>query len=241
MHFKKLTRAQGIVAALLLAGLQIGIVPAQQTEESSIIQHIDAAVKARFENTLGYTVNERYAVFRNNDENHPVAEMNVKTAYRKESGKTYMVLSQSGSAIIRKFVLGSLLENEANINLPANREGAWFTSANYEMKLEPGPSQPLDGRDCYVLDLNPRRKAPYLIQGKMWVDAKSNTVVQIQGTASKNPSILTGPTEMIRQYLSVNGYAMALHSRAISNSPLFGKTVVTVDYRDYQVQLHPAR
>jgi hypothetical protein len=241
MSLKKLGAALRLAAALFFAGLAVGPVPAQQPEESSIVQHIDAAVKARFENTLAYTVNEHYAVFRNNDETHPVAEMDVKTTYRKETGKTYAILSQSGSAIMRKFVLGPLLESEANINQPGNREGAWFTSANYEMKLEPGPTQRLDGRDCLVLDLTPRRKAPYLIQGKIWVDSKDDSVVQIQGRASKNPSVLAGPTQMLRQYTSVDGYAMAAHSRTVSDSPLFGKAVLTIDYRDYQVQLRPAR
>jgi hypothetical protein len=241
MNYKHLTRPQGIVAALLLACLEIVVIPAQQPDEASIVQHLDAAVKARFENTLGYTVNEHYAVFRNNDETHPVAEMSVKTTYRKETGKSYAVLSQSGSAIIRKFVLGSLLDNEASINRPGNREGAWFTSANYEMKLEPGATQRLDGHDCLVLDLTPRHEASYLIKGKMWVDSKDDSVVQIQGTASKNPSVFTGPTQMLRQYISVNGYAMAAHSRAVSDSPLFGKTVVAIDYRDYQVQLRSVR
>jgi hypothetical protein len=239
MNLKPLTRVQGIVAALLLC-LAI-VLPAQQIDSASLIQRLDAAVKARFENTLGYTVNEHYAVFRSNDEIHPVAEMSVKTTYRKESGKTYTILSESGSAIMRKFVLGPLLDNEASINLPANREGAWFTSANYEMKLEPGPPQRLDGRDCLVLDLTPRRKAPHLIQGKMWVDAKDDFVVQIQGAASKDPSVFTGPTQMFRQYISVDGYAMALHSRAVSDSPLFGKTVVAIDYSDYQVQVRTAK
>jgi hypothetical protein len=32
---------------------------------------------------------------------------------------------------------------------------------------------------------------------------------------------------------------MATHARAVSNSFLLGKTVVTIDYRDYQVQLRP--
>jgi hypothetical protein len=34
---------------------------------------------------------------------------------------------------------------------------------------------------------------------------------------------------------------MATHARAVSNSYLLGRTVVTIDYRDYQIQLRPAR
>jgi outer membrane lipoprotein-sorting protein len=231
--------ALGLLVVSLSGGLRATVVSAQQANNSSVVQHIDAAVQARFENTLGYTVTENYAVFRNNDLIHPTAQMTVKTTYRKETGKSYQIVSQSGSEMIRRLVLSVILDNEQRINLPGNREGSWITSANYEMKLTPGGTQRLDGRDCYVVDLSPKRKAPQLIEGTLWVDARDYTVVQIQGTASKSPSVFTGPTQMMRQYRNVSGYAMATHARAISNSFLFGQTTVTIDYRDYQVQLRP--
>jgi hypothetical protein len=109
------------------------------------------------------------------------------------------------------------------------------------MKLKPGGAQQLDGRDCFVLDISPRRKAPNLLEGTLWVDEKDGSIVEIQGTASASPSVFTGPTRMMRHYANVNGYAMATHARAVSNSFLFGQTVVTIDYRDYQVELRPSK
>jgi hypothetical protein len=155
--------------------------------------------------------------------------MTVKTVYKKETGKSYTILSQSGSEIIRRLVLGTVLDNEKRLNLPGNREGAWLTSANYEMKLKPGGIQLLDGRDCLVLGISPKR-----------VDAKDYSIIQIQGTASKSPSMFTGPTQMMRQYTNVNGFAMATHARAVSNSSLFGQTIVKIDYQGYEIQLRPA-
>jgi len=240
MRSKRLNVARA-AAATLLACFGIIAAQSQQLDEASLIRRLDAAVQARFDNTVGYTVTERYAVYRNNDQIHPVAEMTVRTTYRKDAGKSYTILSQAGSEIIRRLVLKAILENEERINQPGNREGAWLTSANYEMKLKPGGAQQLDGRECLVLALTPRRKAPQLIDGTMWVNAKDDSVVQIQGLASKKPSFLTGPTQMMRQYANVSGFAMATHSKAISNSPLFGQTVITIDYKDYQVQIRPAR
>jgi hypothetical protein len=215
--------------------------PIQLPDESSVIRGVDAAVKTRLDAIEGYTVTEHYAVFRNNDKSHPVAEMTVKTAYQRETGKNYTILSQSGSEMIRKFVLYSILENEKRINLPGNREASWFTSANYEMKLQPGGVQRVDGRDCFALSINPRQKAPNLIQGTLWVDAKDDSIVQIRGTASKSPSLLTGPAQVMRQYAYMDGFAEATHARAVSNSVLFGQTVVTIDYRDYQIQTVTAK
>lgn len=234
----RLTRA--VAAASFLGCLGIAALPAQQLDSSSVVRGIDAAVHARIESIAGYTVTEHYAVYRGNDETHPVAEMTVKTTYRKETGKSYAILSQSGSEIIRKLVLGAILDNERTLNQPGNVEASWFTSANYEMKLKSGGVQRLDGRDCLVLDISPRRKAPNLIQGTIWVDAKDDSIVQIEGTASRSPSVFAGPPKMVRMYTNISGFAMSAHARAESDSFLFGRTILTIEYRDYQIELRPA-
>jgi len=227
--------------AILAAGCLAVALPPPQPDAASVIQLVDAAVQARFENIVGYTVTEHYSVFGNNDEVHPVAEMTVKTAYRRETGKSYEILSQSGSEIVRRLVLGAILDNEKNINLPGIRKGSWITSANYEMKLKPGGTQQMDGRNCAALDLKPKRKAPYLLDGTLWVDAKDGTIVRIEGTGSKSSSVFTGPTRMMRQYANISGFAQATRARAVSKSFLFGQAVVTIDYTDYQIQLRPAK
>jgi hypothetical protein len=229
---------------LTLSLLQcVGIIPlpAQQLDSSSVIQRIDAAAHARYDNVIGYTVTEQYAVFRNNDETHPAAEMTVKTLYRKGVGKSYTILLQSGSSILQKFLLAPLLDSEKNINLPGNIEKSWFTSANYEMTLKPGGMQQLEGRNCLTVAMTPRQKAPNMIEGTLWVDAADGSIVQIEGVASRSPSFLSGAPHVMRRYTNMNGFAMATHARALSSSLLFGTTALTIDYRDYQVQLLPAK
>ena len=228
-------------AAAFLSCLAIAAAPAQEPDISSVVRGIDAAVMARIDGIAGYTVTEHYAVYRNKDEEHPVAEMTVNTTYKKETGKSYFIVSQSGSEIVRRLVLGAILDNEQHVNQPGIREGAWLTSANYEMKLKPGGTQRLDGRECLVLDISPKRKTPYLIKGTIWVDAKDYLIVQLQGTASKSSSVLTGPTQVIRQYANVSGFAQAIHARAVSDSFLFGQTIVKIDYQGYDIRLRPAK
>jgi outer membrane lipoprotein-sorting protein len=233
--------ARTVVAAFLVAGLGAAALAAQQLDSASVIQRVDAAVKDRIDHVMSYTVTEHYAVFRNNDEIHPVAEMSVKTDYRQETGKSYTILSESGSGFIRNYVLHPLLENEKQINLPGIREHSWFTSANYQMQLKPGGIQPLDGRECLALAISPRRKAPNMIEGTLWVDAKDGTIVRLEGNATQSPSIFTGPAQVSRQYVNVNGFAMATQAKAVSDSFLLGRTIVTIDYRNYQIKLGPAR
>jgi hypothetical protein len=237
---------------LLIAGWsRTGIAPcqqppainrsAQQPDQAAMIREIDAAVAARVDNILEFTDIEHYSVFRGGDETHPAAEMTVRDTYRKGIGKDYAVLSESGSGLILRFGLKPLIDNEKTIDLPGNWEKSWFTSANYEMKLKPGGVQRLNGRDCYALAITPKGEAPNLIVGTLWADAKDGSLVQIDGVASKSPSAFAGTTHVMRQYANLNGFSMAMHARAESTSVLFGHTVVTIDYLNYQLQLRGSK
>jgi hypothetical protein len=238
MMFRVSPTLSVILAASILS-FHGSLTLAQPSDNASVVRMVDAAVKARIDNVAGYTVTEHYAVFRSNDEIHPAAEMIVRTTYERNSGKSYMIVSQSGSAVMRNLVLNTILDNEKQMNRPGIRERAWITSANYEMKLERIGTEPLDGRECLLLTLIPKRKAPYLFEGTLWVDSKDGSIVQLQGTASKNSSMVTGPTQVVRQYANIGGSSEATHVRAVSNSSMFGETIVKIDYRDYQIQLRP--
>jgi hypothetical protein len=232
---------RAVASAFSLACLGIAAIPAQQPNSASVVQLVDAAVKARIDHVAGYTVIEHYAVYRGGDETHPAAEMTVRTEYKEETGKSYTILSQSGSTFIQNHVLAAILDREKEINLPGNREHSWITSANYEMQLKSGAIERIDERDCLALTITPKHKAPNLIEGTLLVDAKSGSIVRLEGTATQSPSILTGPAHVMRHYADVDGYSMATNARAVSESFLLGRTTVTIDYRDYQIQLRPAR
>jgi hypothetical protein len=208
--------------------------------EASVIRMIDAGVQNRYQAVLGFTDVEHYQVFRGGDQTHPVAEMTVKDTYRKGAGKTYTVLSHAGSDIVLKFGLKPLIENEERINNPATVAQSWVTSANYIMKLKPGGVQRLDGRDCFVLAIDPKQKASNAIEGTLWVDARDGSIAQVEGVASKSPSAFAGTTHMMRQYTQTDGFPMAVHARAESSSLIFGRSIVVIDYSDYHLQLAPS-
>ncbi|MGA8089078.1 MAG: hypothetical protein WCA10_17515 [Terracidiphilus sp.] len=231
MHLRR------IAASLFAMSLFTAAPLAQQPEASAIIHDLDVANQARFDNVLSFTDVEHYSVFRGNNQISPAAEMTVKMSYKKGVGKDYVILKQSGSSLIQKFGLHPLLENEKAINNPATVAQSWFTSANYEMRLKPGVNRPIGGRQCLAIAITPRRKAPNMIDGTLWVDAGAHTLVEVEGIASKSPSVFAGTTKMMRRYTIMRGYAMATHARAESSSLLFGRTVITIDYSDYHFQL----
>lgn len=202
---------------------------AQQADQAAVIRMVDANVRRRVDRVLAFTDIERYSVYRGDDQTHAVATMTARDSYTKGEGKRYRVLAQTGSGIVQKFGLRPLLENEEQINKSANVQHSWFTSANYEMKLKPGAPQQVNGRGCYALAIKPRQKAPNMIEGTLWVDARDGSIAQVDGVASKSPSPFAGTTHMMRAYANVDGFPMAVHARAESKSALFGRSMVVTD------------
>ncbi|HEY1987671.1 MAG TPA: hypothetical protein VGG85_19805 [Terracidiphilus sp.] len=223
-------RSSCLLISFLLTSVSIW---AQQDVNRDAIQRIDASVLRRDEGIIGYTVNEHYAVFRGKDEINPVAEMRVKTTYKRDAGKRYDIQSETGSELPRK-VLEIVLDNEKRLSEPANRKTAVITSTNYEMAVK--GSESIDGRDCLAVTLKPRRSSPYLFNGTIWVDAQDGFIVQLEGVAAKSASVLSGPSQVFRQYAVVDGFPMATHAKAVSNSWMLGHTVIKIDYSEYQIQ-----
>ncbi len=198
------------------------------------MQRVDASVHARETNLLGYSVTEHYAVFRNHDEQHPAADMVVKTTYQRDVGKNYTVVSETGSVVLRK-VLEAVLDNERKMTRPANRVTAVISPANYEMTVK--GTEKIGERNCVVVSIRPRRASEYLINGTVWVDALDGGIVQLQGVTSKSPSMFAGASQVFRQYTTIDGFPMATHAKAVSNSWLVGETTIKIDYTGYELQL----
>ncbi len=224
-----------MISGSLLFGF-LGLVPLQaQDATATIINRIDAAVHARERELMGYTATEHYAMFRNHDDQHPAAEMMVKTTYQKDVGKKYDILSETGPALLRR-VLETILDNERRMNEPANRATTVITSTNYEMTIK--GSEAVDGRNCDVILIKPRRVSPYALNGTVWVDAQDGTIVQLQGVTAKSPSVFAGASQVFRQYMNIEGFGMATHAQAVSNSWLVGQTIIKIDYANYAMQLN---
>jgi len=213
--------------------------PAQSNSPAAVIHGIDASVAFRDQNIASYTVTEHYKVFRNQKRDVPAAEMTVKTSYERDKGKSFSILNETGSELLRSEVLGRVLDNERILTQPANRTAALIDSNNYIMTVK--GDDLVEGRTCVVLAIVPRRNSPYLFNGDVWVDAQDDSIVKFAGTASRSPSMLTGPATVTRRYSKIDGFPMATRASATSNSWLLGQTTIEIEYSGYDIKLRPAQ
>ncbi|HYM13132.1 MAG TPA: outer membrane lipoprotein-sorting protein [Bryobacterales bacterium] len=218
------------MAAALICSAGNGAAPHPGREEN-VIQGVDQAELDRETNLAGYSVTEHYTL--RNGRFQATAEMTVAAIYSKGAGKSYQVLSRSGSSALQTGVLDKLLLEEAEMSRGNTRQHALATSANYKMRILGEES--LAGRQCEVLEIIPRTKSTHLLKGRAWVDAEDHSLVRIEGKPSAGPSFWSGRPMIVREYERIDGFSLATKSHALSDSFLLGRTELTIEYSDYKV------
>ncbi len=166
------------------------------------------------------------------------ASMVAEFDFDATSGKSFRVVSQSGSKILGEKILKRAMDSE--IEASKDRGATGLTPANYRFQLQ--GSESLDGRPAYILSVEPLKESKFLYRGKIWVDATDFAVAKIEAAPAKNPSFWISRT-LIR-YSSAKTGNFWLPQRSLSESKIRigGTAVLNIDYGAYQInwdKTHP--
>jgi hypothetical protein len=223
--------------AFLVSFLAAQAFAAQSTTGQTAIRALEQAEARRESGLAGYTVTEHYTVV--SSRLGQSAEMTVETEYRRDRGKTYRVLSRSGSSTLQSRVFDRLLREEGEMSRGEARRRLLVNEGNYAMRY--AGDEVWAGRKCYVLELTPRAKSPHLLKGRAWIDEEAGSLLKIEGKPTANPSFLSGRPMITREFTKVGEFWLADSSHAVSDSFLLGKSELRIEYRDYHILQTPER
>jgi hypothetical protein len=168
----------------------------------------------------------------------PNASSNViaQVNFIPPGAKDYTILKSDGSSrgesIVRK-----VLDHEAQ--MAAHAEQHEVTARNYDFALL--GRENIDGRDCYILQLMPKRQAVELIRGKVWVDAADFTLRRMQGEPAKSPSLWIKNLTVTVDYAQVNGVWVQTATKSVADIRFAGTHVLTSKELDLQTSVVNAR
>lgn len=165
------------------------------------------------------------------------AEMLVRIVCGSDGAKQFSVLSEEGSGSIRKHVFYKLLKEEEEASQHGTRDDTRLIPANYEFRLIGEES--LDSGPAYVLEVSPKTSNKYLINGKIWVDARDYSIVRIEGQPARNPSFWVHGVHFVHTYQKVGQFWFASSTHTTSEVRLFGTAELTIDNSGYA--LNPPR
>ena len=161
-----------------------------------------------------------------------VARMEVEYSYTASTGKSFRILSQSGSKMLCDKVLKRAVESEKEAS--QDRNATALTAANYRFQLL--GSEDLNGRPAYILNVEPLTASKFLMRGKVWVDAADFAVVKIEAEPAKTPSFWIARTRIQQICAPAGGFWLPERNRSETKVRVGGTAVFTIDYGTYQIE-----
>jgi len=158
------------------------------------------------------------------------AQMEVEADYDSASGKTFHIVSQSGSKLLIDKVLKRLLDSETEAQ---KQHSSDLNSANYSFQLT--GTENVAGRPAYVLEVEPLTDNKYLYRGKIWVDRADFAVARIEAAPAKNPSFWISSTAIHHRYTKTGEFWLPAQNESDTDVRVGGKAVLTIDYGTYEV------
>ncbi|WP_162601166.1 hypothetical protein [Occallatibacter savannae] len=172
---------------------------------------------------------------------HLAAAMDVDLTYDSDTGKSFRIVSQSGSKLLCDKVLKRAVESEEEAS--KDKSSTALNETNYRFEL--AGTEQVDGRPAYVLKVEPLRKSKFLYRGRVYVDAADFAVTKIEVEPAQNPSFWISSSRIENINEKTDGMWLPEKNRSESKIRVGGSAVLTIDYGTYRItragETQPAR
>jgi hypothetical protein len=204
----------------------------ESTETASIVQRLVESNKNRADRLPDCASKRHYHIQFHGFGRTMEADMNVEVLEHGSASKTFHITSQSGSHVLLDHVLKKLLESEQEAAQHRNQTG--LTPENYRFALIGTTDE--NGRQLFILQVEPKTNQKLLYRGRIWVDAADNAVVRIEAQPAENPSFWIRSTEIHHVYSKVGDFWLPQRNMSESKIRLGGTATLTIDYGNYDFE-----
>lgn len=229
-------------ALLLFSGSAVSTVPSAPAAVpalplNKIVARIQQQSAFQAQELESYDATRHYAVQYKGFGADIAAQMAVLVHFDQASGKSFRILSQSGSKLLCDKVLKKAVESEEEAQHDKNATA--LSPSNYSFAFS--GTGVLNGRPNYILAVEPLRPGKFLYRGKVWIDAADYQVARIEVEPAKNPSFWISHSYIENTYAPTDGIWLPEHNRSQSKIRIGGTAVLTIDYGTYHVVLSGPR
>ncbi|HEX4309487.1 MAG TPA: outer membrane lipoprotein-sorting protein [Acidobacteriaceae bacterium] len=198
---------------------------------NDIVQRLADGEKKRALDLKGYTEERHYSVSYKGFPANLTATIVVEATYAAPGNKQFRIVSQTGSKMLADHVLKKLLEAEEEAAAHPSQTAP--TTANYNFTLV--AQQIVDGRPCYVLQVEPRTNSKLLYRGTIWVDADDFAVAKIEAQPARNPSFWIRDTKIHHVNAKTGEFWLPERNQSETDVRMGGRATLTIDYGSYKM------
>jgi len=221
-----------MLPSLFFLAMTQGVAPPSLTAPEIVARMVQAD-NERVAALAGYSGVRHYRFENRKSNKH--AELTVKMSCGSDGVKTFEVVAESGSGFVREYILRKMIEAEVESSQKGERKETRVIPENYDFRLVGTESS--DGRDNYVLEINPKKPTKFSIRGRIWVDAEDYAIARIEGQPAKNPSFWIRSVRVVQRYGRTDQFWLPALNHSVAQARIFGATEVVIEYSDYKTNV----
>lgn len=140
----------------------------------------------------------------------------------------------TGDGFVKSNVIIRLLQSEVEHVEKGDSAETALTEKNYKFSYK--GSDEIDGHPVHVFQLKPRRKAPGLFKGKIYLDAYTGSIRRAEGTLVKSPSFFVKNLEFVQDYDDIEGFTVPTHLHSSAKARIIGRAIVNIIHKSYELK-----
>jgi hypothetical protein len=183
-----------------------------------IVQRMEQAALNNRAHYHPYILTRDYRLYGANTQERPKSEVKAEINFVPPNRQDYKILATAGNSH-GESIVRHLLEDQSKAAANGHAPGA-ISRDNYDFRYL-GEAR-LDGHDCYLLQLLPKREEKSLIAGRAWVDKSTYLVRRIDGEMSKMPSWWLKSVHVTLDFDELGGMWLQENTRAIADVRIVG-------------------
>ena len=160
-------------------------------------------------------------------------EYEVKRQYSAPKSLLFTAMHFTGDTFVKANVITRLLQSEVEHVQKDDSASMAFTAANYRFSYK--GLQVVDGRTLHEFQVKPRRRRVGLLKGNLFLDARTGSLVHLEGVPAKSPSVFLSKIRVSQDFADFGPFTLPVHLHSEAKASIVGRTIVDVYQRDYQV------
>lgn len=217
---RKCLQSVSLFLFLLIAGFAFSQQAA--VDLPTIVQRMEQAALVNRTHYRPYVMTREYRLY-GSDLQSPKSQVKAEISFVPPKHQDYKIVSADGNSH-GETIVRHLLEDQTKAVATGQAPGA-VTRANYDFRYV--GEDKVAGRDCYVLQLLPKREEKSLIAGKAWIDKSTYLVRRIDGEMAKMPSWWLKSVHVTLDFDNFDGMWLQESTRAVADVRIIGKHTFT--------------
>lgn len=165
--------------------------------------------------------------------NHPLlgdsTYLLVEERFRAPEDRAFSIIERGGPSAVQSRVFLRLLDVERETTPEAARRAVDICRRNYDFTFAGYDA----AAEAYMFDVVPSTSNPYLLRGRIWVNAADFGVQRIEGEPAKKHSALVRRVHFVHEFARFGEFWFPVYHRSETNLAVFGSAVLEIKYFNY--------